>query len=177
MDSADWYCVAVQTGEEFRATGRLSDACHSVVCPTRQEIRTKGAQNRARYKVDAPLWAGYLFAEIPESAWGAVYNDKAVLGVVEVAGEPLAIRGRALAALMRLFHAADNGEFDDLAAEERISAGDMLRILFGPWEGEQVTVLRKTGAGLECESTLEILGRRPRVIVHYDEVMPVRAAE
>lgn len=172
---ANWYAIATWTGREFDAVEELSGFCREVVCPTFREIRRKTDRQRTKYKVDVALLPGYIFAVVPDSAWDALHDAKAVCGVVSLAGEPTPILGRSEAALTAFLRRADNGEFDMQGTDERVKVGDVLRVLFGPWEGHEVHVIGKGAHTLDCEADFELFGRKPRMTVDYESVQPVIA--
>lgn len=168
---AHWFCIATRTGREFEATGDLSDLCPEVMCPTYQVIKRR--RDRSRYKLDTPLFPGYVFAIVPGSAWDALHGVKAVYGVVSTPEGPTPICGRALALCRGIWQAADNGEFDEAGADERVKIGDVLRVLFGSWEGQNVTVVKKHPHEIECEADFSLMGKRPVIRIGYDEGQPV----
>lgn len=174
MDSAAWYAVAVFTGREFEAVAELSGFCREVVCPTFREVRRKNDKARTRYKVDTPLVPGYVFAMVPSSAWDALYRAKPVCGVVSSPEGPTPITGRALRDMQAFFRRADLGEYDQQGADERIAPGDLLRVLFGPWEGQTVAVVKKHPHEIECEAELSLFGGvKGKMRLAYDEVQPL----
>ena len=163
-----WFCIQARTGREFSVVEDLSGCCSEVVCLTRQA--TRRGRNQTRFSVNEPLYPGYIFATVPESAWEAVYASKNVIGVVSTIDGPLPLPRAAVGQLQAARRAADAGEFDDASTDGRIQIGDILTVMSGPWEGQKVYVIGKGEHALRCETEFELIGRRPEIIVPYDAV-------
>lgn len=161
-----WFAMRVRSGGEEAASEDLEEAGCEVWVP-KFKTMTKPTKKRRPTEVMRPLMPGYVFARVPFGGWSSVSQAKSVIGwVAGLDGQPLPCRREA--EVRNLREAERLGLHDDDKVEGRIAPGDLLEILFGPFEGFMIRF--KAFQGTSVEGDVEIFGRHTRVVIPAHEV-------
>jgi transcription antitermination factor NusG len=146
-DDVLWYALKVLVGREFKCAERLQRKGLQIYVPTKKRWRSVSRHTRRAELSSYPLLTGYIFfrAALSGGEWRRAFDVPGVYGVLEVDGEPTALR---------------NGEMEDLQARERkgefkafeyerwlregkgFRVGDKVSVVAGPFSGYSYTVAR-----------------------------------
>lgn len=160
-----WFAIRTLTGQEITATDHLSQAGIEVWCPMFRTL-TKPTKKRKPVEVNRPLLPGYTLATVRSGTWGIVRGCKGVIGWVAGPDGPLPCLRSAEITSMR--ERERLGTFDHSGLEGRLSKGDPLEVLFGPFAGWRVSFIAVTDNKIEGE--VELLGATRRVLINSQHV-------
>lgn len=160
-----WYAIHTYTLQEATAAEELRPFCDEVYLPMVQIIARKKGRDRGREKRSEPMFRGYLLARVSPGQWRDVIAAKGVIGPVSSLNGPVPIRDKLVEAVRR-----DEalGVFDDENVGGRIKAGDILRIIDGPFEGFDLTFEFLDGDKIRGE--VDMFGRSTPVSIHPQDI-------
>ena len=132
-----WYALKVRTGAEPRVQTALKNKGYEVFLPTWLDCRRYSDRIK---KVQAPLFAGYLFCRLDVEHRLPVLTTSWVDSIVGFGGEPCPIEEREVAAIQRVVEAGSSP-----TPWPYLREGEAVRIQFGPFTGLEGFVLRADG--------------------------------
>lgn len=135
--SFPWYALKVRAGAEPRVKTALENKGYDVFLPTWLDHRRYSDRIK---KVEAPLFAGYLFCRLDVIHRLPVLTTSWVDSIVGFGGEPCPIDETEIAAIQRV---VDSGS--SLTPWPYLREGETVRIQFGPFTGLEGYVLRADG--------------------------------
>jgi transcription antitermination factor NusG len=166
-----WYACQVMSRAEKKAARYLVERGIETFVPMMSVVN----QWKDRKKVvEVPLFRGYLFARFVPSQYGGVLRVPGVATVVRHNGAPASIPDREIENVRRLTTAIEAGDVD-AEPVHRIGAGQRVRILAKPFDGNVEGVVVDLGAGRSVDVFVgvQLIGQFIRMKVRVDELEPL----
>jgi transcription antitermination factor NusG len=132
-----WHVLYTKPRNEKKVAERLLGAGYTVYCPL-QKVRRQWSD---RVKVvEEPLFKGYLFIKIEEKKRDEVFTYPGTVRYLFWLRRPAVVHEEEIHTIQRWL-----GEYDpeDIDISD-IKSGDYVRIISGPFTGEQAVLLDKT---------------------------------
>ncbi len=157
----------------------LRRAGFEVFLPVKKVLRRKNRFSPDKVFVSQPLLVDWMFVGWPvgESRWHDLMELDVVTGVMGTGGRPVEIPP---ARVMRLMRQWGGGQLSPechryLKTGCEFAAGDTVRVVAGPLDGQEVRVV--DAAGPSVRALLNILGGEIEVEIRSDLLEAVRSAE
>ena len=129
-----WFALHVRTAAEPKIRDALMQKGHTVFLPTYLEVRRYSDRLK---KIDSALFPGYMFARINTANGLPVLTTPGVHGIVCRSGAPAPVDESEIEAIRRVISAGDSA-----VPWPFLSAGDRVRIIYGPLTGVEGFLVR-----------------------------------
>lgn len=164
-ESRDWYALVIKHQHERTVVNGLEASGFEALLPLYKTLRKWSDRNK---ELEAPLFAGYVFAQFPYDDRVRVLRIPAVRHIVSFAGVPAPIAPRDLANI----RAAVESKLP-LSPWPFLKQGDRVRVERGPLKGVEGTLLQQRDC-LRLVIGFEMLQRSVAVEVSPEMIVPLR---
>lgn len=161
-----WYCVRTKRFLERAASIAMrEEAAMDVFCPM---IRFERARSTGKTWVTEALFPNYLFACFDYSvAYRQVQTIRGVMRIVGFGGLPVPVPSGIITELRDAV-----SEKETIVVESRLSPGEEIEIVSGPFRGLKTIITRVLPAKQRVAILLEILGTEREVEIDESNVIP-----
>jgi transcriptional antiterminator RfaH len=159
-----WYCARTKPKHEHIAAANLSHQLGLEVFNPR--LRIERSTRRGPVRAIEPLFPCYIFVRAASSAWTDIRYVTGVSSLVHFGPRIATVPDSVIEALKDCFE-----EQEPLEVNDRVEAGDEVRISDGAFRGFEAIVLRTLPARRRVQILLDILGRPTLVEVDRDSII------
>lgn len=168
----DWYVIHTYSGYENKVKANLErrvesmgmgDKIFRVFVPTEEEIEFKDGQKKI---TERKVFPGYVLVEmtLSDDSWYVVRNTPGVTGFVGSGARPIPLTADEVRTILKQLG------FDDAKPKVAFSAGDVIRVVSGPFENfngriEDVNIDRG-----KLKVSISMFGRETPVELDFEQV-------
>lgn len=158
-----WVVVQSHPGAERWAAANILRAGYPVYLPLHAVTRRDRVLRTLTHRVEAPLFVGYLFAEMDAgSPWTPIRYSRGVLRVLMTDGKP----GHVDAGVLATLQASEAARRIVMAPNAPYAAGEAVSVRTGPLSGHHGVVVRT--AASHAVVALLLMGRLVEASVRLD---------
>jgi transcription antitermination factor NusG len=165
VEHSDWYALVIKHQHERAVVDGLGASGYEALLPLYKTLRQWSDRTK---ELQAPLFAGYVFANFPYEARVRVLRIPAVRHIVSFGGVPTPIAPRDLANIRAVVESKL-----PLSPWPFLKEGDRVRVERGPLKGVEGTLLQQRGC-LRFVIGFEMLQRSVAVEVSPEMIVPLR---
>jgi transcription antitermination factor NusG len=165
LERKDWYALVIKHQHERAVVSGLEAFGFEALLPLYKTLRQWSDRTKA---LEAPLFAGYVFARFPYDDRVRILRIPAVRNIVGFGGAPAPIAARDVAAI----RAAVESKLP-LSPWPFLKEGDRVRVERGPLKGVEGTLLQQRDC-LRFVIGFEMLQRSVAVEVSPEMIVPLR---
>lgn len=167
IERLHWYAIRTPAQKEFIAQEILTQKGLVTYCPTDERWRRRNRYQKAKELIAYALVTRTVFVGFEPGVplWFDLFKLPCITSVVGIAGEPRRLDNRGMKNLITKYR---NGikrpdEEKHMKTGKEFKAGDMVRIVDGPFDGMVVPVHEIRGR--EARIFLELFGSRQEVAI------------
>lgn len=167
-NSAYWYVVHTYSGHENKVKANIEkivenrnmqDLILDIVVPTEETIEVKNGHRRSKTR---KIFPGYVIVKMvmTDESWYLVRNTQGVTGFVGHGSKPIPLSDDEVRKM----------GIEKIRIEIDIEAGDMVRVISGPFESFIGTVDEKSDERQTVKARISMFGRETPVELEYGQI-------